>query len=110
MSKINVTYKGSDYTLEFTRETVKQMEQSGFALSELGDRPVTLLPRLFAGAFRAHHPKLKSRMIDEIFEHMSNKREMMTALIEMYTDPVNSLFDDAEDEGDEGNAGWTVIQ
>lgn len=107
MSKINITYNEKEYTLEFTRDTVKLMEQSGFTISELGDRPVSLMPRLFAGAFQAHHPRLSSRVIQEIFDHLNNKREMLTALIEMYSAPINSLFDDAD--GAEGNAAWTVI-
>ena len=56
---INFTYEGKDYTLEFTRRTIRQMEDEGFVARNIDDRPMTLLPALFAGAFKAHHRFVK---------------------------------------------------
>ena len=46
--QIIFTYEGKDYTLEYTRRTIKQMEDEGFVARNIDDRPMTLLPALFA--------------------------------------------------------------
>ena len=68
MSKlINFTYEGKDYTLEYTRRSIEKMEQRGFKLSEVTDKPVSTLPLLFAGAFLAHHPSEKMEVSRDRF-------------------------------------------
>ena len=49
--QIKFEYKGKDYCLEYTRETVKQMERDGFKTENLLSKPMLTLPLLFAGAF-----------------------------------------------------------
>ena len=49
---IEFDYEGEHYTLEFTRRTVKDMENEGFSLSAMRNRPMTMYPMLFAGAFK----------------------------------------------------------
>ena len=46
--QLTFTFKGKEYTLEYTRRTVRQMEDSGFIASEVGDKPMQIL-RLFSG-------------------------------------------------------------
>lgn len=105
MSKtIRVTYDGETYTLEFTRETISMMEKNGFRIQDVEDKPMSTLPTLFAGAFLAHHRKIKAGMISKIFERMTDKTGLIAKLGEMYAEPLESLFD--EPEGDEGNATW----
>ena len=102
MSKqINFTYKGKDYTLEYTRESVKQMEREGFVANDILTKPMLTLPKLFAGAFKAHHKyDTKQKQIDEIFELFKNKQALVEKLAEMYAEPMETLLDDV----DEGNA------
>lgn len=107
MSKIEFTYKDHKYTLGFTRESVKRMESSGFVLGDIGNRPMTILPALFAGAFIAHHPKVRRDLIDEMYEHTTNRKELLNMLAEMYNEPVSALLDEPEEA--EGNATWTAI-
>ena len=57
--QIVFTYEGKEYTLEFTWRTVKQMEDEGFVAQDIDRKPMTLLPALFAGAFKAHHRFVK---------------------------------------------------
>ena len=71
--QIIFTYDGKDYTLEYTRRTITQMEDEGFVARNIDDKPMTLLPSLFAGAFKAHHRFVKQDVIDEIYAHMPNK-------------------------------------
>lgn len=103
-TKISFSYGGNDYCLEYTKRTVKQMEDRGFVPAKIIEAPMTYLPELFAGAFLANHRFVKKELIDEIFSAMGDKRQLVNALIEMYNEPINALTEDA----DEGNAiAWT---
>ena len=104
MSKqINFEYEGKEYTLEFTRESIKQMEREGFLAADVVNKPMNTLPKLFAGAFKAHHRfDTKQKKIDEIFELFTNKQALIEKLAEMYSEPIESLMDD--EAIDKGNA------
>lgn len=101
---IKLNYEGAEYVLEFTRKTVEQMEDAGFRIRELRDKPVTVLPTLFKGAFLAHCSYLKDDIINKIYATVPNKKDFMEKLIEMYSDPVEELFD--EPQPSEKNATW----
>lgn len=100
--QLNFEYKGKEYTLEFTRETVKQMEREGFVAEQIVTKPMLTLPKLFAGAFKAHHRYEKQKIIDEMFENFTNKTALIEKLAEMYADPMETLMDD--EAINEGNA------
>ena len=107
MSKqLNFKYNGTAYTLEFTRRSVEQMEREGFVADDLKVKPMTTLPALFAGAFKAHHKFVKPDVINEIFSKMTNKSELIGKLSEMYNEPIMALVDEPEDA--EGNVDWTA--
>lgn len=100
--QINLNYNGKDYCLEYTRDTVKQMEREGFVSSDIVTKPMSTLPKLFAGAFKAHHRfDTKQKVIEEIFDALSNKGALVEKLAEMYAEPMETLMDDC---GDEKNA------
>lgn len=99
-SAINFSYSGKDYRLEYTKETVKMMEDKGFTPSRILEAPVTYLPELFRGAFLANHRYTNRKVIDEIFEKMKGRTELVNVLIEMYNEPIHAL---TADDGDEGN-------
>ena len=96
-------YKDKEYTLEYTRESVKQMEREGFKGEDILNKPMNTLPKLFAGAFKAHHKfDAKQKLIDEMFELFTNKQALVEKLAEMYSEPIETLMDD--DNIDKGNA------
>lgn len=101
---IGFTYEGKDYTLEFTRRTIKQMEDEGFVAKNIDDRPMTLLPALFAGAFKAHHRFVKQDVIEEIYANMPNKDKLIEKLAEMYNEPILALMEEPEDSAK--NVNW----
>lgn len=101
---INFTYEGKDYTLEFTRRTIRQMEDEGFVARNIDDRPMTLLPALFAGAFKANHRFVKQDTIDAIYANMPNKDKLIEKLAEMYNEPILSLMEEPEDTAK--NVDW----
>ena len=101
--QINFEYNNKEYTLEYTRETVKQMEREGFVAGDILTKPMLTLPKLFAGAFKAHHRfDTKQKIIDEIFELFTNKQALVEKLAEMYAEPMETLLDN--DNIDSGNA------
>ena len=103
--QIQFTYNDKEYTLEFTRNSVREMEARGFSAAQIADKPMTILPQLFAGAFLARHPGEKPAVIEEIYRKMPNKRELIARLADMYSEPVKTLLDDPEDGS--GNIVWT---
>lgn len=108
MSKvITFPYEGKDYTLEFTCDSVRTLERDGFVIEDMAKKPMTVLPKLFAGAFLANHKHDKNirSKIDEIYKKFTNKGELIEKLAEMYNETVETLVDEPED-GDEGNISW----
>ena len=98
-------YKGTEYTLEFTRKSVEQMEREGFVADDIRTKPMTMLPTLFAGAFKAHHRFVKPEVIDEIFSKMTNKGDLIGRLAEMYNEPIMALIDEPAESSE--NLTWT---
>ena len=98
--QIKFEYKDKEYTLEYTRESVKQMEREGFKANDVIEKPMNTLPKLFAGAFKAHHRfDIKQKEIEEIFELFTNKQALIEKLAEMYAEPMETLMDNDVDEG-----------
>ena len=98
MSKqLSFTFDDKEYCLEFTRKSVEQMERTGFKASDINDKPMTVLPALFAGSFLANHRFTKQEVIDKIFAKLTNKGELISKLAEMYNEPIMALVDEPEE-------------
>lgn len=104
--QLTFTYDGKDYTLEFTRRTVSEMEKKGFIASDITEKPMTTLPALFAGAFLAHHRFVKEDVINDIYSKLTKKEDLIGKLAEMYNEPILALVE--EPEKAEGNLDWTA--
>ncbi len=114
-TKITVTYKDKDYILEYSRTTAKQIEDNGFVLEQLTDKPATMIPLLVYGAFAKNNRGIKRTLVDEIYANLIKKvgddgeEGFINVLAEMYSETVSSLVGD--DNIDEGNAAtWTVTK
>lgn len=103
MKQIKFTYKDQNYILEYTRKTIKVMESNGFNINDIDTKPMVTIPALFKGAFLSKHRFVKDELIDEIYKQMQHKDELVEALMDMYADAIQSLFDEPE----EGNLEWT---
>lgn len=111
MSKINLTYDKKEYTLEYSRQSVKTMENQGFILEELTAKPANMIPLLFAGAFIKNHSGkngVKRKVIDEIFEEIDDKAALLEALMEMYAETLSSLTEG--NNSGEGNVSWAMVK
>lgn len=100
------TYKDTEYTLEYTRKTVTEMERKGFVAADVETKPMTTLPLMFEGAFLAHHRYVKKALISEIYDKMTNKEELIGKLSEMYNEPILTLIEEPDET--EGNVDWTA--
>lgn len=98
-TKISFSFDGKDYCLEYTRQSVKTMENRGFVAARIVEAPMTVLPDLFAGAFLANHKYTDRKVIDTIFDKMTDKKQLVETLSRMYNEPIEALMAD----GDEGN-------
>lgn len=95
-NKITFTHEGKNYVLEFTKNSVKEMEMRGFIASEVIEKPLTVLPSMFAGAFIANHRFTKRKVIDKIFSKIDDKAELINSLAEMYSLVIDEFVDELE--------------
>lgn len=107
-TKINLTYKGEKYTLEFNRDVIKLLEASGFKLEEFLEKPMINIELAFAAAFMKNHPKLEQSTIDNIYKNTKDKKGLIKVLNKMITECYDSLLEEPED-GNEGNISWEVV-
>jgi hypothetical protein len=107
--KIELTYMGKQYTLEFNRRTVVKLEKAlkaeGVSLVKMTEKEnadpielISIVDTVFTYAFKMHHPNVTQDVIDTIFEKMGNKEQLSGVLFEIMTAPINALADNKEGE------------
>ena len=107
--KIELTYEGKQYVLEFNRRTVVKLEKAlraeGINLVDMSEKEnvdplelVSIVDTLFTYAFKMHHPNVSQDVIDTIFEKLGNKEQLSGALFEIMSAPINALADNKEGE------------
>jgi len=94
---ITLTYKGKDYTLGYTRRSVKIMEQRGFSIQELDSKPLTTMLELWHGAFLAKYPGISQTLTEEIYDKISGKEALIEILAESYSEPLTAVTTDPEE-------------
>lgn len=88
-----------EYTLTFTRETVKHAENRGFKISEITDFPETNVKALFFFAFRVNHKGMNSIETDKIYDELAvDRKAMIGRLVDLYNAPMESLMADTSDD------------
>ena len=108
MAILKVEYKGKNYDLGFTRNSVVMMERNGFDVGKISHMPMTMIPMLWQGAFVAYNKGVKRSLMDEIYDHLPNRQELLGALTELYAETLNTLTDDPEES--QGNAKWEIVR
>lgn len=105
INQINFDYLDKHYCLEYTPESIKQMEASGFNINDIGDRPATRIEQLWAGAFLANHKRVSTTVIKDLYSKMGDKEGLLKNLTEMYNNALSYLM---PDEDESGNVKWTA--
>ena len=108
MAILKVEYKGKNYDLGFTRNSVVALERSGFDVGKISNMPMTMLPMLWQGAFAAYNKGVKRSLMDEIYDNLADKQGLLGALTELYAETLNTLTDDPEEST--GNAVWEIVR
>ena len=101
-TQITFTYKDVPYVLEYSRDSVKKLEAVGFNIKEVTTSPMTNIELMFKGAFLKNHRKTNDKLIEEIYENLENKEQLLETLITMINETYDTLFD----EKDKGNIAW----
>lgn len=97
---------GKEYSLEFTRRTVEQMQSNGFVLDL--DKPNLVIRDLFYGALQAHHKRIDREQARQIWLAQSNKEQLLTVLVKAYQKPLEDLMVEPED-ADPENPTWKEV-
>ena len=100
---------GDEYTLDFSRDSVRFAEQRGFKPDEVLDFPATKIPELFFYAFRKNHKNLAKNQTDRILEEQLGgmTEALLTRLIQLYNQAALTHLI-ASEEDNEKNARMTV--
>lgn len=78
------------YELTFTRDSVEATERAGFQIGQY-TQMTNLLSNsraLFYGAFIARNKGIKRKVVDEMFQHIEDKEDLMGILLEMFMDAL----------------------
>ena len=94
--------------LEYNREAIEIMERQGFVASEMVKKPMTMLPLAFQGLFYKNHKDVRKSFIDECYERIPNKSELIETIAEMISETYNTLTDD-EVKNEKGNLNWKIV-
>ena len=89
------TESGTEYTLEFNRESIRFAESRGFAIDDIDRFPMSKIPELFYYSFRAHHKNVSREKTDRmIFEDWGGIGSLPEGLLErlvmLYAEPFNA--------------------
>lgn len=107
-TKIELTYNGVDYTLEYNRAAVKVLEANGFKADEILDKPMTNVELMFQGAFIKNHPDVKLTTIEEILKGCADKSQLLATLKTMIDETYESLLSEP-DKSESGNVTWKTV-
>ena len=94
---INFKYNDTDYTLCYTKQSIKALESQGlnvFALQSMDTPSYTVLEKIYKGAFKEHHPRITDAEMEEIFDLLGDKENVWATLVEMIAEHTNALFDE----------------
>lgn len=105
-TKIELAYKGVNYTLEYNRDSVKVLESNGFKMEELLEKPMTNIELMFECAFIKNHHNTPATVVTEILKECPDKKGLLTTLKKMIDETYESLL---AEPNDSGNVSWKTV-
>lgn len=103
-TKIQFTYKDVPYTLEYNRASVQLIESQGFNFSDFKSKPLTNIMLAFEGSFYKNHKNISTKLINEIYDNLGDKSQLVDTLIKMISECFVTLTDD-----NVGNIEWSTV-
>lgn len=106
--RLQFTVDGIDYTLEYTPQSIRQMEDDGIDFDKMDTRIVNTPYDLFRGAFIARHNYVPMKKRDEIYDLLADTDEngtnLITALAEMLKNEIEWMS-----KKPKGNVRWAMV-
>lgn len=93
---------GKTYELDFSRESIRFMEQQGYKIDETFDFPNINIPKLFYYAFRKNHKGVALNQTQALLDKMGGITEKIAIrLVDLYRQATvaNNVIQDEEDLG-----------
>ena len=100
-------YRGKDYALCYTVESLKRLEKNGFSFSNISDRLLTATEDLFCAAFNARHPDTPRKLREEIFHEICAEDDDGNSLTETLIVMVNEVVESMKPAG---NVKWRAAR
>lgn len=91
---------GNVYELDFNRESVRFVENSGFEIDRTFDLPNVNIPKLFYFSFRAHHKNVSLNQANKLLDKLGGlTEEMAMRLMDLYRQATlsNNVLQDKEE-------------
>lgn len=107
--KIEFQFENQEYCLEYNRDSIKAMELQGFNYQEFYNKPALMTDMLFEGAFIKNHRNIKRTKIQDIYDNLQNKTELISVLIDMVKESYEELFGEEEGKDDSKNTEWKIV-
>lgn len=104
-TKITFEYENTEYTLEYTADSLKKMQNMGFNFGAIDEKILTVGEDLFCGAFIANHSNVMRKKRVEIY-HAVGEQADGEALVDVLMEMVNEAVDEINYH--EGNTKWEV--
>ena len=105
-TKLTFEYDGTNYVLEFTPDSLKQMERSGFSFAKMQENLLTSPEELFYGAFIANHRRTTRALREEIWNSMCEEDENGAYLTDIIGEMMNEAITELNSHS--GNVKWSV--
>lgn len=81
------------YVLEFSRATAELAENNGLVLTDVEQKPLSTMDKLFFFSFRKNHPRVTKTEADKVLEDIGGMSpELFERLVELYAETANSLM------------------
>ena len=104
--KIKISYDDTEYVLEFTPDSLKQMERNGFNFTKMNDYILTAPEELFYGAFITNHKRVPQAKRKEIWDSLCNQNENGEYLTDVIGDMISEAITELNTH--QGNVAWSV--
>lgn len=104
--KAVVTIDGTEYTLQFTRDSIRMLEGMGMAptTDERAGTPLVMITSMFYAALRLYHKNMNQTQSEHLFDELLDAgisfEDISTVLMELY----NAVFNPPVLEGGEPKA------
>lgn len=97
---MNITFEhdGEEYVLEYNEAAIKLLDKRfDFSIDSIGKTQLSDVPDLFYVSFLMHHPRVTKKQSDAIYKLVEDKYGLLEALVSMYTEAVNAVFEEPEE-------------